>query len=67
MKKTFQVEGMMCGHCEARVNKAVSALSGVSECKASAADGSVMVNFDETAVSQQDIVNTIEDTGYDVK
>ena len=31
MKKTLKVEGMMCGHCEARVKKALEALPEVDE------------------------------------
>ena len=31
MKKTLKIEGMMCGHCEASVKKALEALEGVSE------------------------------------
>ena len=30
MKKTLLIEGMMCGHCKARVEKALNALTGVS-------------------------------------
>ncbi len=41
MKKAFQVEGMMCQHCEQRVNKALQGMEGVSACSASAKDGIV--------------------------
>ena len=30
MEKTMKIEGMMCGHCEARVKKSLEALDGVS-------------------------------------
>ncbi len=39
MKKTLKVEGMMCGHCEARVKKALEALPEVSEAVVSHTDG----------------------------
>lgn len=66
MEKTFQIKGMMCSHCEARVNKAVNALDGVTSCTASAASSNAAVAFDEGRVSEAEIVRAIEDTGYDV-
>ena len=31
MTKTMKIEGMMCGHCEARVKKTLEAIAGVEE------------------------------------
>lgn len=67
MEKTFQIEGMMCGHCEARVVKAVVELSGVQSCVASAANHQADVVFDESVVQEDAIKQAIEDCGYDVK
>ena len=67
MKKTFQVEGMMCQHCEQRVNKAVMNIAGVTACRESADSGIAEVEFDEQQTNAAAISQAIEDTGYDVK
>ena len=67
MKKTFQVEGMMCQHCEQRVYKAVMNIAGVTACRASADSGIAEVEFDEQQTNAAAISQAIEDTGYDVK
>lgn len=66
MKKTFQVEGMMCQHCEQRVNKAVMNIAGVTACRASTDSGIAEVEFDEQQTNAAAISQAIEDTGYDV-
>ena len=66
MTTLIKVNGMMCSHCEARVNKAVLALEGVKACVASAADGSVKVEYDENQVSLAQIKDTITAQDYEV-
>lgn len=45
MTKTMKIEGMMCGHCEARVKKALEALSSVSEAAVSHENGTAVVTL----------------------
>ena len=45
MKKTLKITGMMCGHCEARVKKALEAVEGVAEAKVSHESGSAVVTL----------------------
>lgn len=66
MEKVFQVEGMMCAHCENRVTKTLSQMDGIQTCTASAADKTVTCSFDEAKISEAEIKGAIEDTGYDV-
>lgn len=47
MKKTLKIEGMMCGHCEAAVKKALEAISGVSEAEVSHEAGTAVVTLTE--------------------
>lgn len=61
------VKGMMCSHCENRVNKAVESLDGVTFAKADRLDNSVEVRFDEKKVSLETIKKVIADEGYDVE
>ena len=45
MEKTMKIEGMMCGHCEAAVKKALEALDGVSEAIVSHEKGTAIVKL----------------------
>ncbi len=45
MEKTMKIEGMMCGHCEARVKKALEALDGVTEAAVSHESGTAVVKL----------------------
>ncbi|MGE7930789.1 copper chaperone CopZ [Lysinibacillus xylanilyticus] len=64
---TLNVQGMSCGHCVNSVEKSVGALTGVEQVKVNLADGLVDVAFDESQVSLDQIKETIDDQGYDVK
>lgn len=66
MKTEIKVKGMMCAHCEARVNKAVLALEGVKNCTASAANGTVAVGYDENKVTLKEIKDAIAAQDYEV-
>ncbi len=65
MEKTLKVEGMMCGHCEARVKKAVEALDGVTEAVASYESGTVVVKMSKD-VATDAIKAAIEAQDYKV-
>ena len=45
MKKTISIEGMMCGHCEATVKKALEALPEVTEAEVSHTAGTAVVTL----------------------
>ena len=45
MRKTLHIEGMMCPHCEMRVNQALEAVPGVSEATASREKGTAVVTL----------------------
>lgn len=61
------VKGMMCAHCEGRVNKAVGALKGVSSVAADHEKEIVEVVFDASETSLDMIKETIREQGYDVE
>jgi Cu2+-exporting ATPase len=65
MKKTLNVEGMMCPHCEARVKKAVLKLTGVSAAEASHKEGTVTVTL-TADVPEETLKKVIEEQGYKV-
>ena len=65
MKKTLHVEGMMCGHCEARVKKALEALPEVSEAVVSHTAGTAIVTL-SADVSNETLKKAVEDQDYQV-
>ncbi len=66
MKKTIYVEGMMCGHCEARVKKALEAVKGVNSAEVSHEAGTAVVEL-SAEVSEEVLKKTVEDADYTVK
>jgi len=64
--KTFNVEGMSCGHCKAAVEEELNKLSGVERSNADVATGIVEVSYDENQVTTGDLEGAIEEAGYKV-
>lgn len=65
MEKTMKIEGMMCGHCEARVKQTLDQLDGVAEAVVSHQNGSAVVKLNKE-VSDQTLKEAIENQGYKV-
>ena len=65
MKKTLKVEGMMCGHCEARVKKALEALPEVAEAVVSHEAGTAIVTL-SADVADDVLKKAVEDQDYKV-
>ena len=65
MKKTLKVEGMMCGHCEARVKKALEALPEVDEAVVSHEAGTAIVTLN-AEVADDVLKNVVEAQDYKV-
>lgn len=68
MERTMKVEGMMCGHCEAHVKKALEALEGVTGAVASYEKGTVQVSLaPDASVTEEELKKAVEAEGYQVK
>ena len=65
MKKTLHVEGMMCGHCEARVKKALEALPEVTEAVVSHEAGTAIVTLN-AEVADDALKQAVEAQDYKV-
>ena len=65
MEKTMKIEGMMCGHCEARVKKALEALPQVEAAAVSHENGTAVVTLKE-AVEDSVLTKAVEDQDYKV-
>lgn len=65
MKKTMTIEGMMCGHCEARVKKVLEGLEGVASAEVSHEKGMAVVTL-EKEVEESVLKETVEAQDYKV-
>lgn len=65
MEKTMKIEGMMCGHCEARVKKYLEALPQVDEAVVSHEAGTAVVKLN-AEIDNEVLKKTVEDQDYKV-
>ena len=65
MEKTMKIEGMMCGHCEARVKKTLEGIEGVTEAKVSHTAGTAIVTL-SAPVADEVLKKAVEDQDYKV-
>ena len=65
MEKIIEIKGMMCGHCEAHVKKALEALDGVTSAEASHEKGIAVVQL-SASVDDTVLKKTVEEEGYEV-
>ncbi|MBQ1277491.1 MAG: metal-transporting ATPase, partial [Thermoguttaceae bacterium] len=70
MKKTMKIEGMMCGHCEARVKKTLEGAAGVAAALVDHTAGTAVVEFADGAdvdATLAELTAAVEADGYPVK
>lgn len=65
MEKTIQIEGMMCAHCVAHVQKALEGVAGVSAVAVSLEQGNAKVTL-QSPVADEALKQAVEDAGYTV-
>ena len=65
MKKTINIEGMMCTHCEATVKKALEAVVGVTAADVSHEKGTAVVSMD-AEIADDVLKKAVEDKDYEV-
>ncbi|EFS02781.1 mercuric-ion-binding periplasmic protein MerP [Listeria seeligeri FSL S4-171] len=65
-KLTLKIEGMTCGHCEARLTKALAEVDGVTDAKVSLEEGTATVEFETGKVTEDSLIDAVEDAGYEV-
>ena len=64
MEKKFNVTGMSCAACSARVEKSVSKLDGVCEVNVNLLKNTMKVVYDENLLTSSDIISAVESGGY---
>lgn len=65
MTKTMTIEGMMCGHCTGRVQKALEAIEGVTSVEMSLENKTATVEVTD-GVTDAVLTNAVTDAGYEV-
>ena len=60
MKQKFDVTGMTCSACSAHVEKAVGKLEGIQTVNVNLLQNSMVVEYDDTALSADDIINAVK-------
>jgi len=63
MNKTLQIEGMTCGHCKTKVEKALIELNEINTAEVDLIDGTVEIIGDEE-ISDELLIKTISEAGY---
>jgi len=63
----LRVTGMTCGHCQAKVEKALRAVIGVYSAVIDLPDGEAEVDFDDDSVTTDQLVAAVAQAGYGAK
>lgn len=64
MEKVMVIEGMMCGHCKANVEKTLKAMDGVNDCVVNLEEKTATISL-EKEVDNQVFIDAIKDAGYE--
>ncbi len=64
MKQKFNVEGMTCAACQSHVKKSVDSINGVSKCEVNLLKNNMVVEYDNSVVSSDTIINSVNKAGY---
>lgn len=64
MKKIFNITGMMCEHCVKTVKTSIEKLDGVNTVEVSLKDNNATVDYNESKIGADKIIETIADAGY---
>ncbi len=63
----LSVTGMTCGHCQAKVEKALKGVTGVYTAIVDLEDGKAEVDFNDDAVTAADLITAVKKAGYEAK
>lgn len=64
MQEKYNITGMSCAACSARVEKSVCALPGMKQCSVNLLKNSMVVNYDSSTLTGAQIVQAVEKAGY---
>jgi copper chaperone CopZ len=64
VRKTYRVEGMHCSNCAMNIEGIEDELPGIKQISASYQKGQMLVEFDDTKVTESEILAALEERGY---
>lgn len=64
MQEKYDITGMSCAACSTRIEKSVSALSGMEECSVNLLKNSMTVNYNGDLLNSTQIIQAVEKAGY---
>lgn len=64
MQERYNVTGMTCAACSARIEKSVSSLPGVQACSVNLLKNSMVVSYEEKELGSDKIIQAVEKAGY---
>ncbi len=67
MVQKFEVLGMTCSGCSSTVDRVVNKLSGINSVEVVLQENCMTVDFDDSALSNDDIVKAVYNAGFDAK
>ena len=67
MRKKYDIKGMGCAACSARIEKSVGAMDGIQKVEVNLLANSMVVNYDESVCNSQDIMDTVKNAGYEAE
>lgn len=65
-QEVINIKGMMCGHCQATVEKAIKEVKGVISVKVDLGNKNATVEYDPAATDIAEIKKAVTDAGYDI-
>jgi P-type Cu+ transporter len=63
----FNVTGMTCSACSSRIEKNINKTEGIKEANVNLLSNSMMIEYDDSIISENDIIKVVQDTGYDAR
>ena len=63
-KEVYDITGMSCAACSARIEKGVSGMDGMEQCSVNLLKNSMTVSYDEDRLDSDGIIHMVEDIGY---
>ena len=67
MRVKFKVMGMHCSSCSSFVERSVSEMDGVEKCSVNLLQESMLVDYDESKVTNEAIIEVVEDGGFEAE
>lgn len=63
-KEVYDITGMSCAACSARIEKGISGMEGMEQCSVNLLKNSMTVSYDEDRLDSDGIIHMVEDIGY---